>query len=294
MTARDAKARDAQARDAQAVALIRAAALRPVEFAGRFEAYSQAAFGGVWDHNWAEKESINRLVSGYMVAAEVPSDVFHVLSVRAVTFPNHAMNVELYSTIAVRLMGVGEVREAAELARAGLRNCANHSDFKRLQDCATRIYGEHPGEVGVPMNFAGPPLRESRFVLNTLQGRPVLVVVWATTNVISSEFLASCVKLAARQSAAELEVVGVSLDSNLNDVTSWEAAQSVPCRQVFSAEADAGLQNPIARYYGVRAMPTFFLLDRNGIVIARGANELKVIEKELHRLARPRLALSNR
>lgn len=284
-----------QVRDAQAVAFTRAMALRPAEFSGRLDAYSKATFGHAWDHKWAEKQAINRLVSGYLVAPNVPADVAQVLALHAATFPNHAMNVELYSTIAERLVGGGDVGEGTALARAGLRNCAHHPDVSRLQDRVRRIYRKHLGEVGVPMDFAGPTLRGSQFRLHTLQGRPVLVVFWATTQSTSSEFLASCVSLARRRSATELEVVGVSLDSDLQDLTSWETSQSIPCRHVFSAEAGhAGLQNLIARFYGVESLPAFFLLDRQGIVVARGSDGFHVVERELGRLLNPRLALSDR
>ncbi len=284
-----------QVRDAQAIALDRAAALLPAEFAGRLDDYSQATYGFAWDRKWAETQAINRLISSYLVAAEVPSDVAHVLELHSATFPHHPMNVELYSTIAERLVGVGDLVAGTELARAGLRNCAQHSEIKRLQERVNRIYGEHPGEIGVPMNFSGPTLRENWFVLNSLQGKPVLVVFWATPISKASEFMASCVDLSERYAATQVEVVGVSLDKKLSDVTSWVAEQTVPCRQVFSAqEGHAGLSNPIAQYYGVKLLPAFFLLDENGIVIARGTDELEVIEQELRRLGTPRLALSGR
>ncbi len=162
-----------QAREARAVALDTAAVLLPAEFAGRPDAYSQLTFGRAWDRNAVEKQAINRLVNGYLVAAEVRSDVTQVLALHAATFPRNSMNVQLYATISERLAGSGNVSEGAELARAGLLHCAGHPDVSRLQDRMKRIYRENPGEIGVPMNFAGPTLRESRFMLSSLQGRPV-------------------------------------------------------------------------------------------------------------------------
>ena len=283
-----------QAREAQAVALDKAAALLPSEFAGRLDAYSQVTFGRAWDHESVEKLAVNRLVSGYLVAPYVPSNVAQVLALHAVTFPHHSMNVELYATIAERLAAGGSVREGVELARAGLRHCANHTDVSLLQNRVKRIYREHPGEVGVPMNFAGPTLRGSRFMLSSLHGRPALVVFWSTTDPVSATFLADCSGLTERFSAAELEVVGVSLDANLEDVERWYFETGLSCRQVISAEeGHAGFENPIARFYGVEALPEFFLLDRDGIVIARGAKKLKVIERELRKFSTPRLAHSS-
>jgi hypothetical protein len=123
-----------QAREAQAVALDKATALLPSEFAGRLDAYSQATFGRAWDHDSVEKLAVNRLVSGYLVAPYVPSNVAQVLALHAATFPHHSMNVELYATIAERLAAGGSVREGVELARAGLRYCDNHTDVNLLQN----------------------------------------------------------------------------------------------------------------------------------------------------------------
>lgn len=280
-----------QAREARAIALERAAELLPAEFAGCRDTYCEAAFGPAWDRAAVEQQAINRLVSGYLVAAELPADVSHVLSLHAVTFPNSSMNVDLYTTLAERLTGEGDLRGGLELARAGLRLCANHADVSRLQERVKQIYREHPGQVGVPMNFAGPTLRERRFVLNSLQGRPVLVVFWSQDEPAASEFMDRCLKLARSHAETELEVVGVNLGADLKAAELWLVERGFPCRQVFSTEkGHAGLENPIARFFGVTALPELFLLDREGIVIVRGADQLDTVEAQLRQLAPPRLA----
>ncbi|HJN08497.1 MAG TPA: hypothetical protein QF564_07375, partial [Pirellulaceae bacterium] len=98
-------------------------------------------------------------------------------------------------------------------------------------------------------------------MLSTLHGRPALVVFWSTTDPVSAKLLADCNGLTERFSAAELEVVGVSLDANPEDVERWYFETGLSCRQVISAEeGHAGYENPIARFYGVEALPEFFFM----------------------------------
>jgi len=280
-----------QAREAQAVALARAAELLPSQFAGRLDAYCQATFGQAWDREAVEKQAVNRLVSGYLVAPRMPADVPQVLALHSVTFPRNAMNVELHATIAERLAGEGDLRGGIALAKAGLRACADQPDVALLRDRLKRIYRDHAGEIGVPMNFAGPTMNERRFALSDLRGHPVLVVFWSTTDPASDEFVVNCNQLAKQFPSTGIEVVGVSLNAKMEDLELWFFTHGIQCRHVFSAE-HAGFDNPIARFYHVTAVPEFFLLDDEGVVIARGDEGLDQVENELRRLAGPRLASS--
>jgi hypothetical protein len=277
-----------QAREARAVALEWAARMLPDRFAGRLDAYWQATSGRPWNRQAVEKQAINRLVTGYVVAPKLPSDAAQVLALHAVTFPDHPMNVELFTTIAERLVGEGELRGGVALARAGLEYCANHSDVSRLQQRVKQICRAHPGEVGVPMNFAGPTMQKKRFILNSLHGRPVLVIFWSVTDSASDAFMVNCNTLAKHFSTTGIEVVGVSLNANMENLGSWYSRHGFSCPNVFSPEeAHLGLANPIARFYRVSTVPEFFLLDRDGIVIARGADDLAKVERELHQLLTP-------
>jgi len=280
-----------QAREAQAISFERAAERGGGEFSERLANFSVASFGREWDRTAFEKEAINRLVTDYLVAPALPADAPDVLALHAATFPNHPMNVDLYTTIAQRLVGEGELQDGLSVARAGLQVCGQHPNVNRLHECLKQFYLEYRGHIGVPMDFAGPTIHTSRFALNSLHGKPVLVVFWSTLDFVSDEFMVRCNQLANDHNATGLKVVGVNINATVDDLQSWHSKHGFSCPNIYSEEpAHVDFKNPITQFYNVKSVPTFFLLDRAGVVVARGTGDLEHIARELSALGAPRLA----
>ena len=69
-----------------------------------------------------------------------------------------------------------------------------------------------------------------------------------------------------------LEVVGVSLDENKEDLIKFLAEHHLPWKILVSTEAHhSGFDNPIADNYGISGIPTVFLMNRNGKVVSLAA-----------------------
>jgi peroxiredoxin len=63
-----------------------------------------------------------------------------------------------------------------------------------------------------------------------------------------------------------LEVVGVSIDSEASEAAAFVAKKKSTWKQ-----AHAGARSPISEMLGVEAIPTFFVIDRDGTVLYRGS-----------------------
>src|SRR4029079_15465499 len=67
------------------------------------------------------------------------------------------------------------------------------------------------------------------------------------------------------------EIVGISLDTDRDALVELIAEEKIPWVNLFGEdgkETNEGWQHPLAKKYGIRAIPSTFLLDREGKVLA--------------------------
>lgn len=128
--------------------------------------------------------------------------------------------------------------------------------------------------IGNEMEITGKTVDGKDFDLKEWQGKVVLVDFWAT-------WCPPCVAeypnmLAAYKKYHEkgFEIVGISADHQLEDLTSYIKEKEVPWPNMY---VDGG--HPAAEYYGVMAYPTMILIGRDGKVLSKNARG-----EELNRL----------
>ncbi|MBL9134981.1 MAG: TlpA family protein disulfide reductase [Verrucomicrobiales bacterium] len=120
----------------------------------------------------------------------------------------------------------------------------------------------------------------------SLRGKVVLVDFWATWCGPCVAELPNVLETYRKYHDQGLEIVGISFDSDRSALEQFIAKKSVPWPQYFDGEAWG---NKYGKMFGIRAIPTMWLLDHNGRIAereARGPQLSKRVEQLL--AARPK------
>ena len=124
---------------------------------------------------------------------------------------------------------------------------------------------------GQKLEFAGPTLEGGFINLEDYSDRIVLIAFWSSEN---EEFASQLPELKAiheKYNKFGFEIIGVCMDEEEASLNTWLEEQGVSWRQIFFVnKEERSWRNPVAQYYGVRKIPTLWLVDHNGVV--RDAN----------------------
>lgn len=129
-----------------------------------------------------------------------------------------------------------------------------------------------PDVVGKSMPIAGATHEGKPFDVAAYRGKPVVVVFWATWCGPCRSLLPEFKAIYEHFHADGLEIVGISMDDDRDTLGGYIDEANIPWPNLFDADPADPEKHPIAEKYGVHAIPTTFLLDREG----------KVIGKDLH------------
>jgi len=126
--------------------------------------------------------------------------------------------------------------------------------------------------TGDPVKVSGKTLDGQPFDINQYKGKVVVVDFWATWCGPCRQELPNLKNVYEKYHSKGLEVVGVSLDENKDDLIKFLAENHLPWKILVSTEAHhSGFDNPIADNYGISGIPTVFLMNRQGKVVSLAA-----------------------
>jgi peroxiredoxin len=110
----------------------------------------------------------------------------------------------------------------------------------------------------------------SQVDIASLRGKVVLVDFWATWCHPCMEEAPTVVTAYNTMHAKGFEVVGISLDQDRNQMESVTRERGMVWPQYFDGK---GWSNDIARRYGIHAIPTMWLIDKNGKLVDTNGRE---------------------
>jgi len=137
-------------------------------------------------------------------------------------------------------------------------------------DCVGRVIAvSGKGPTGSPVDLA------------KLRGKAVLVQYWATWCEPAKADMATLKEL-VKKYGGSFAVIGVSLDSDVKELSAYLAQARLPWPQIYE---EGGLDSRPANQMGILTLPTMILVDQQGKVVNRNIQTAE-IDAELKKLIR--------
>ena len=136
--------------------------------------------------------------------------------------------------------------------------------------------------VGKSLSLKSTTVEGKPFDLSKVRGKVVVVHYWASWSDLCRSDLAQLKELQTKYAAKGLTLVGVSLDTSLQDLKTFLTKSKLPWTQIYE---DGGLEGRLAQELGIRTVPTIFMLDEKGKVIKNNVHVAE-LEGELGKLLR--------
>ena len=135
----------------------------------------------------------------------------------------------------------------------------------QVAGCLRRI--RLPGQTLT--EFGGPTLDGGFVKLEDYAGKPMLIVFWSKDSETFNRDLPRLLAADAKYSKAGLAIIGVNLDREELPLEQYLEKSGISWRQIFhTAASSRGVRNPVAVHYGVTSVPTYWLIDGKGRVLA--------------------------
>jgi peroxiredoxin len=127
---------------------------------------------------------------------------------------------------------------------------------ERISDDLKRV-----DSLGQPVALSGATVEGANFEIASLKGTPVVLVFFAQWSIPSMESIESLKRDLAQLPPGAVRMVGVSLDSAPEAVAQLKTQQA----RAWTILCDGrGWESPLVRGLGINALPTVWLLDKQG------------------------------
>jgi thiol-disulfide isomerase/thioredoxin len=137
---------------------------------------------------------------------------------------------------------------------------------------AKRALGERRQQeaIGQPFELAFTNvLNGKEITMEDLRGQVVVIDFWATWCGPCIAEIPHLKELYERYHESGLEIIGISLDEQVQTVVDYCTEHEMPWPQLCID--DVGWETPIATEWGIRGIPTIFIIDRDGNLYSANA-----------------------
>ncbi len=188
---------------------------------------------------------------------------------------------------------IGSVCRAARFIDSGKREPELFWKFSELLSKSSDIDVARRGKtmlgirrrlelIGKPIRIEGKKLDETPFDYSAYKGKVVLVEFWATWCPPCCGEIPHLKSMYDKYHDKGFEIIGISLDRDLNELIKFVDEKKVPWVQLASFDTNIDGES-ITDYYGASSIPQLFLVGTDGNVIsieARGETLERLLEKQ--------------
>jgi len=136
--------------------------------------------------------------------------------------------------------------------------------------------------VGNVIRFEGKDEAGKTIDLDSYRGKVVLIQYWASWCEPCKAHMTILKALSTSHDDSKFQVLGVNVDSSLQDMKSFLAQNPLPWQQIHE---DGGLDSRPANELGIHTVPTMLLIDQQGRVVNRNV-QVAELDTELNKLIR--------
>jgi peroxiredoxin len=238
-----------------------------------------------------QTDSLQAIYQSVMGTAEEQIVMMQIRTAYEAIMSEHKGNIEAFIDnhpgSFVNLIAVQQLGQAAEnieyfkkVSTSLFENYPENSwvlDFKKGVDAIANT------AVGaLAPNFTLPDVDGNNFSLSDLRGKVVLLDFWASWCAPCRRENPHVVALYRQYHEQGFEVLGVSLDGDRTRGDAREAwLQAIDEDQLTWTHVSdlAGFASEAAKLYGIQSIPSTFLIDENGVIIARNLRGIELDNK---------------
>jgi len=256
------------------------------EGAERLEALFKRLQGRAGDKHLAAYVKFRQLTADYGLSIQnaSPSDFVKLqeqwlkqLEQYASDYPDSPDTAEAILQLAIAQEFAGEEDEAKKWYARVVAEFPNSQQARKAAGARTRLES-----VGKSISLQGKTPEGDVVDLANYRGKVVLIQYWASWSERCKADMATLKELAAKYGRSGFSIIGVNLDSSLEQMANYLAENRLPWPQIFE---EGGLDSRPANELGVLTLPTMILIDQQGRVVDRNV-QVAELDGALKKLVR--------
>jgi len=175
------------------------------------------------------------------------------------------MKARLYSEVFQNTAKADELMKQLKSEFQGTRIVAELEQQETMEAAAKKIQDSLVVGAKFP-DFSETDVDDKPLALTDHKGKVVLIDFWATWCPPCRAEIPNVVATYKKYHAEGFDIIGVSLDQDREKLLGYTSQNEMTWPQFFDGQ---GWQNKLAVKYGIESIPATYLLDGNGVIIAK-------------------------